>query len=112
MANVPLFLDSMWRGGAPWYGDASGETGYPTYYGIRPPDFNGQWRTWDHEMMHFAMDRHSKGINGVFVDGSVRHIGIKGLWNLQWHKKYKASLGFVGDWPAWLASTPEKSKLA
>ena len=108
MANVPLVLDSMWRGGGPWYGDPSGNSTNPAYEGIRPPDFNGQWINARHEMMHFAIDRHSKGVNGVFVDGSARHIGIKGLWSLRWHKKYEAGRGFVGKWPDWMAGYSEK----
>jgi prepilin-type processing-associated H-X9-DG protein len=108
MANVPLFLDSMWRGGGPWYGDASGRSISPSYAGIRPSDHNGQWIGYGNEMMHFAIDRHSKGVNGAFLDGSVRHIAIKGLWNLKWHKRYEAAKGFIGNWPAWLAGYPEQ----
>jgi prepilin-type N-terminal cleavage/methylation domain-containing protein/prepilin-type processing-associated H-X9-DG protein len=108
MANVPLVLDSMWRGGGPWYGDATGRSTDPSYNGIRPPDFNGQWSGANKEMMHFAMDRHSKGVNAVFVDGSVRHVGIKGLWRLKWHKKYEAARGYVGKWPEWMAGYSEK----
>ena len=107
MVDVPLFLDSMWRGGGPWYGDASGRSSNPSYAGIRPPDYNGQWINYNNEMMHFAMDRHSKGVNSAFLDGSVRHIGIKGLWKLKWHRLYEASRGYVGTWPDWMAGYPE-----
>jgi len=108
MMNVPLFLDSMWRGGGPWYGDASGRTRDPAFAAIRPPDYNGQWISWEYEMMHFAMDRHSKGVNAVFVDGSVRHVGIKGLWKLKWHKNYETGRGYAGKWPDWMASYTDK----
>jgi len=108
MANVPLFLDSMWRGGGPWYGDPTGRSSNPSFNGIKPPTSNGQWDGYNKEMMHFALDRHSKGVNGVFLDGAVKHIGIKGLWSLKWHKKYEASRGFVGTWPEWMAGYSEK----
>jgi len=108
MVDVPLFLDSMWRGGGPWYGDESGRSSNPNFAGIRPPDYNGHWINWPNEMMHFAMDRHSKGVNSVFVDGSVRHVGIKGLWKLKWHRKYEASRGYVGNWPEWMEGLSEK----
>ncbi|MCF7973029.1 MAG: prepilin-type N-terminal cleavage/methylation domain-containing protein [Phycisphaerae bacterium] len=108
MANVPLFLDSMWRGGGPWYGDEAGRSVSPSYAGIRPPDFNGQWIGYNNEMMHFAIDRHSRGVNSAFLDGSVRHVGIKGLWNLKWHKRYEAGKGFIGHWPDWLAGYPDQ----
>jgi prepilin-type processing-associated H-X9-DG protein len=58
--------------------------------------------------MHFAMDRHSKGVNAVFVDGSVSHVGIKGLWKLKWHKKYDTGSGYVGNWPEWMAGFSNK----
>jgi len=108
MMNVPLFLDSMWRGGGPWYGDTSGSSTNPSFAGIRPPDENGQWLNWEYEMMHFAMDRHSGGVNAVFVDGAVRHVGIKGLWKLKWHKQYNTSAGYTGEWPGWMAHFSDK----
>ena len=108
MQNVPLFLDAMWRGGGPWYGDASGRPSAPTYAGIRPPDFNGQWISYNNEMMHFALDRHSRGVNAVMMEGSVRHVGIKGLWKVKWHKKYDERRGFTGEWPEWMASFSDK----
>ena len=108
MGNVPLFLDSMWRGGGPWYGDASGRPSNPTYNGIRPPDFNGQWSGYNKEMMHFAIDRHSRGVNAVMMAGSVRPVGIKGLWSLKWHRKYDERRGFTGEWPNWMSSFSDK----
>ncbi len=108
-ANVPLFLDAMWRGGGPWYGDASGRSTNPSFNGIMPaPQQNGQWLGYNREMMHFAMDRHSGGVNGVFLDGTVRHVGIKGLWKLKWHKKYEDARGFVGTWPEWMNRYSDK----
>ncbi len=107
-SNVPLFLDSMWRGGGPWYGDPSGRSTNPSYQGIRPPDHNGHWINARHEMMHFAIDRHSGGVNAVFLDGTVRHVGIKGLWSLKWHKKYEDSRGYVGNWPDWMNKYSDK----
>ena len=106
--NVPLFLDSMWRGGGPWYGDPSGRSTDPSFEAIRPPDYNGHWINARSEMMHFAIDRHSGGVNAVFLDGTVRHIGIKGLWKLKWHNKYEDSRGFVGNWPDWMNKYSDK----
>jgi len=107
-SNVPLFLDSMWRGGGPWYGQANGIASNPSYAGIRPPDRNGQWISYNNEMMHFAIDRHSQGVNAVFLDGAVRHVGLKGLWKLKWHKKYNDTQGFTGEWPDWMAGFSDK----
>lgn len=108
MTNVPLFLDSMWRGGGPWYGSPDGRSTNAGFAGIRPPDYNGHWISYDNEMMHFAIDRHAGGVNATFMDGTVRHVGIKGLWKLKWHKKYQEHRGFVGKFPDWMARYSDK----
>jgi len=109
MQNVPLFLDSMWRGGGPWYGDDSGRSSNPSYAGIIPPPLrNGQWISYNNEMMHFAIDRHQRGVNAVMMGGSVRHVGVKALWSLKWHKKYDERRGYTGEWPEWMSSYSDK----
>jgi prepilin-type N-terminal cleavage/methylation domain-containing protein len=73
--NIPVFLDSMWRGGGPFY-----RAGSITTDRISPPPlYNGQWEPhrYNGEMRHFCIDRHSGCINGVFMDWSVRKIGLK-----------------------------------
>lgn len=57
----------------------------------------------------YAMDRHSGGINTLFMDWSVRKVGVKELWTLKWHKEYntggpwtKAGNVKAEDWPAWM----------
>ena len=54
---------------------------------------------------HFCIDRHSGGIGGVFVDMSVRKVGLKELWRLKWHKKFDyktAGPQSRNDWPEWM----------
>jgi len=88
-SEVPMFLDSLYRGGFPGYSgpdrmDMSSvesedndwtEPG-ATYCGIR----------------QFAMPRHGSGakagINVLFYDLSSRHVMIKELWSLKWHKNF------------------------
>lgn len=77
--ETPLMADSMWRGGAPSYIELKRHD---------PPDFNGQWEDSGHEMKHFAMHRHGKGINGAFFDGSARRVPVRKLWKLQWHQSF------------------------
>jgi prepilin-type processing-associated H-X9-DG protein len=100
-STTPLMLDSMWRGGGP---------DYDNKYAIQAPDYNGHWRNYNYEMMHFAMDRHDGGVNAVFMDGSTRQVPIKQLWVLRWHKTYRPRLGLAqvsSSWPAWMADYPE-----
>ncbi len=78
--QIPLFLDSMWRGGGPFY-----QNGNANSNRITPPTSNGQWASYGHEMKHFCMDRHSGAVNSVFFDLSTRKVPLKHLWRLKWH---------------------------
>jgi len=56
-----------------------------------------------------CIDRHQGGINCVFMDWSVRKVGLKELWTLKWHRQYdtrgpwtKAGGVWPGDWPGWM----------
>ncbi len=56
-----------------------------------------------------CMDRHTGGINSVFMDWSVRKVGLKQLWGLKWHRTYETAgpwtpAGGVRpeNWPAWM----------
>jgi prepilin-type N-terminal cleavage/methylation domain-containing protein len=102
--RIPLFGDSMWRGGGPFY-----MNGNPQSNRIRPPDFNGQWLGAGYEMMHFCIDRHNSVTNHAFMDWSVRSVGLKELWALKWHREYnvagywtKAGGAQPGTWPEWM----------
>jgi prepilin-type processing-associated H-X9-DG protein len=56
-----------------------------------------------------AIDRHTGGINSLFLDWSVRKVGIKELWTLKWSPDYNAAGPWTKrggvkpeDWPAWM----------
>jgi prepilin-type N-terminal cleavage/methylation domain-containing protein len=107
--RIPVFADTMWRGGGPCY--RTSETAAPScgFNRIVPPQFDGQWLGAGNEMMHFAMDRHQTGINMLFMDWTVRSVGLKELWTLKWHRKYptngpwtKAGGVQPSDWPEWM----------
>ena len=107
--RVPIFADTMWRGGGPFY-----ENGNPQSNRIAPPAFHGQWVNASHEMKHFCINRHNGSTNHVFLDWSVRKVGLKELWTLKWHRQYNTN-GFwtmaggvqPGDWPAWMRNFKE-----
>lgn len=94
-AEVPMFLDSMWRGGGPFWENANA---------IRTPRKNGDWMGAGYEMMHFALQRHARGVNCLFSEGSVRNVKTQELWELKWHKNYDTkrvtfmSASWWGDW--------------
>lgn len=112
-ARIPLFLDSMWRGGGPFYDSG------PTSVRIKPPDYNGQWddnatltgtnQGWSNEMQHFCIDRHKQTINCVFLDLSMQRVPLKHLWKLKWHRQFP-TIGYPakgGVWPDWMQSFKE-----
>lgn len=102
--EVPLFLDSMWRGGGPHYGRTQA---------YQAPQENGQWDGASREMMHFAIDRHRGFVNSLFADTSARKVGLKKLWTLRWHTDF--DVGYIRTledsggwvWPDWMQSLPQ-----
>jgi prepilin-type N-terminal cleavage/methylation domain-containing protein/prepilin-type processing-associated H-X9-DG protein len=113
-AQIPVFADTMWRGGGPCY--RTNETGAlsRTFNRIVPPQFDGQWLGAGYEMMHFVINRHQTGTNMLFMDWSVRAIGLKELWTFKWHRKYptngpwtKAGGVQPTDWPEWMRGFKE-----
>lgn len=87
--KVPMFLDSWWH------------EGWPEHYDM-PPDFD--WQVTDslqNTMRRFCINRHNGHINGVFLDSSVRKIGLKELWKLKWNRRFNLNEGPV-VWPEWM----------
>jgi len=57
----------------------------------------------------FCIDRHLACVNGVFLDWSVRRVGLKELWTLKWNQSFstvnkwtKAGGVQPEDWPEWM----------
>jgi prepilin-type N-terminal cleavage/methylation domain-containing protein/prepilin-type processing-associated H-X9-DG protein len=91
--NIPVLLDSIWPYGHPDLRDS-------------PPSIEGMGRQL---MGSFAINRHNDNVNGLFLDWSVRKIGIKELWTLKWHMQFDTAnvwtrAGGVQpeDWPEWM----------
>ena len=94
-AKIPVFADTMWRGGGPTAEGTAGD----------PPQSNGQWIDVTHEMMHFCIDRHEGTINMLFMDWHVEKVGLKGLWKLKWHKNFNTNGKWAqpnAPWPVWM----------
>jgi prepilin-type N-terminal cleavage/methylation domain-containing protein len=93
-AQVPLMLDSAWRGGGP-------HTGGPLRYAA--PDPQDRWLGVDYEMAHFVIPRHPRGrVNAVFADIHVDQVSLKGLWGLKWHRDYNIGTTPSNGWPEWM----------
>jgi len=100
--NVPVFADSTWHDA--WPRDT--DTPMQTRDGFLITD---QGTTG--EMNHFCIDRHKGFVNFLFMDWSVRRVGLKENWTLKWHRAFitsgpytKAGGARPEDWPVWLRS--------
>jgi prepilin-type N-terminal cleavage/methylation domain-containing protein/prepilin-type processing-associated H-X9-DG protein len=98
--SVPVFLDSMQTVGWPEYNSA-------------PPAFEGQLPqepTLAEQMKKFCINRHRNGsVNCLFMDWSVRAVGLKELWKMKWHKNFNINGPYTQaggmkneDWPEWM----------
>jgi prepilin-type processing-associated H-X9-DG protein len=94
--NIPVQLDSCSPGA--WLVDE----GHPPPEFDAVPDASGR-------VPDSCINRHDGFVNSVFLDWSVRKIGLKELWTLKWHRKYNTAgpwtkAGHVQpkDWPQWM----------
>ena len=94
---VPLYIDSCWAHG--WVHDDD----YPVEYDDGPRRMDGPW------INNFCINRHDGFVNSLFMDWSVRKVGLKELWTLKWHREFNTAgtwtkAGGVQrrDWPEWM----------
>jgi prepilin-type N-terminal cleavage/methylation domain-containing protein/prepilin-type processing-associated H-X9-DG protein len=92
-ADIPTLLDAA----IPWEGPFPGAP--------PPPRENAPFPG----MAPFCINRHEGHVNGLFLDWSVRKIGLKELWTLKWYAEYntagpwtKAGGVRPEDWPQWM----------
>jgi len=92
IANIPVLFDAADIGARPF--DKSGPCELEDV-GI------GRW--------NMCIDRHGGGINMLFMDWSVRKVGVKEPWTLKWSRKFDTAGPWTKrggvlpeDWPAWM----------
>jgi prepilin-type N-terminal cleavage/methylation domain-containing protein len=104
-AVVPVFLDSAWYIGG--WADPRAAAAMAT----TPPPESDAVPTMPISSPNnsVCINRHDACINALFLDWSVRKVGLKELWTLKWHKQYntrgpwtKAGGAKPEDWPAWM----------
>jgi len=93
---IPMVYDSVWLDTAP---GARGAIDYaPSDEEHELDDYNANWVT--NSMKYLCIDRHNGGINAAFIDGDVRHVGVKELWLLKWHQEW-VKCEPPNAWPSW-----------
>jgi len=95
-ANVPVLGDGM-------------RDGY--MFHDEPPPAEEGGPTGKYRWTNCCISRHNGGINMLFMDWSVRKVGLKELWTLKWSRGFDTAGpwtmtgGVKGDaWPAWMRS--------
>ncbi|MCD6394278.1 MAG: hypothetical protein J7M40_12320 [Planctomycetes bacterium] len=101
--QIPMMGPSEWMGKNPSDTDD-------------PPQYDGDWNGTYQQMRSFCVNRHGDyKSNLLFMDGSVRRIGIKNLWTLKWSRVFDTNNHWAtateAEWAAWgdgwLADLPE-----
>jgi len=72
-SRIPVLGDAEWAGGFPYAEDM------PVEVEVRDGIFEG-----DGEINRFVHNRHRYSVNWVFLDWSVRKVGLRQLWSLRW----------------------------
>jgi prepilin-type processing-associated H-X9-DG protein len=95
--NVPVFFDCTWL----WY--AVNLAHWP------PPAYDDVESEIALDMSGVCINRHIAGINYLFMDWSVRKVGLKELWMLKWNRTYDTASPWTTaggvkpeDWPEWM----------
>jgi len=113
--SVPLVGDCAHIGGKPNTDDGASLT---------PPEYDGHWFSGSavppgsaNNITRFVLNRHSRGTNMTFFDGTVRPVPLKENWSLRWHRtwdlcnSYTICGGAKQDptavWPTWMISDQE-----
>ena len=106
--NVPFLTDGQWIDGWPRALDAP-----PEYEDIFWEQGYDPRATGSH-FERFVQNRHNKGQNVMFMDGSARRVELKELWTFKWNRLYntrgpytKAGGAHRGTWPVWMQSFQE-----
>ncbi|MBN1508598.1 MAG: type II secretion system protein [Sedimentisphaerales bacterium] len=91
--QVPVFVDCQWVDGLPLPTNA-------------PPTFDGEcyWDWYTNAMCSFCINRHNGSVNAVFMDASIRPVGLKELWTLHWHRQWvqERATSARPVWPDWM----------
>ena len=101
--------DIQSRDQVPLFGDAGGFWVKRTHYpGSVDSDNDPPPRREDaggiNYMTGWTVDRHDETINMLFMDMTVRSVGLKELYTLPFHRKWKEEMAAAGpiEWPKWM----------
>jgi prepilin-type processing-associated H-X9-DG protein len=93
--DYPILLDAA----LPWAGPDA----------LHPPPRTEEPRPILSLMDAFCINRHNGYVNGLFLDWSLRKVGLKELWTLRWSRNFDRAGHWTraggiqpDDWPEWM----------
>ncbi len=89
---VPLFTDGMSQGLNPCASDGN----------RAPTEEDEMSGGWTDSLRRVCTDRHNGAINVVFLDRSVKKVGLKGIWKLKWNRQWDTGGGPTGGWNSYM----------
>ena len=90
--NVPMLLDCHWVGG------------WPEATSNEPPEYDGDWDGKRlNNIKRFCLNRHNGTTHCLFMDLSIRKVGLKELWKLKWHRYFDTDADSP-VWPDWMSN--------
>jgi prepilin-type N-terminal cleavage/methylation domain-containing protein/prepilin-type processing-associated H-X9-DG protein len=93
--DVPVFMDCVIFCAWPYPIDEA-----PLYEG----QYDGSTQV--NDMKRYCIDRHRNGlVNGLYMDWSVRQVGLKSLWRQKWYKTFDLGVN-LPIWPDWMKKYP------
>ncbi len=91
---IPVFFGDLWWDTRPHHTD-------------QPPEYEGQADGWStNAMKMLCLNRHNANTNSLFLDFSVRRVGLKELWRLKWNRNYDLNAP-LPQWPDWMKIFPD-----
>jgi prepilin-type N-terminal cleavage/methylation domain-containing protein len=92
---IPVLLDAV----APWSDPMD----------MQPPPWDPEGKFAGIGIQNFCMNRHGVFVNGLFLDWSVRKVGLKELWTLCWYAEFNRAGRWTKpggmkpeNWPPWM----------
>lgn len=100
-AKVPVWFDCAYR---------ESHVGVPTIPPlVRDPPPAEDFSRGNYLGVLCVINRHDGGINSLFMDWSVRKVGLKEPWTLKWHREFNTANKWTlaggvktEDWPKWM----------
>lgn len=106
--EIPMISDCTWYCANPISSKDKTEKGSPWANGDSPTPTEDWWEKqdptnfneWSYDMARVCLNRHSRGVNMTFMDGSTRKVRLHDIWTLKWHTESIPDYEVIIPWLA------------